>query len=155
MLKYIKLLIIFLILSFISCPFLEAAGLSTGFSEVSLESLEIGKTYRTKETVNLPLVVVNTGKEPVDLKIELLLPQLSELKDGYEPIPELSWIKLEKTNFKEIQPNASATTDVIISIPDDKQYRGKKYQLFIWSHTVGKLIGIGLKSKLLLKIKGE
>lgn len=153
MLKYnIRLITLFLIFGFTFNSVLEAAGLSTGFSEVTLENLEIGKTYSTKEVAGLPLIVVNTGKEAVDLKIEILLPATSELKEGFEPIPDISWIELEKTEFKNIKPNDSAQTDVLISIPDEPQYQGKRYQVFIWSHTVGRMIGAGLKSKLLLLI---
>ncbi len=72
MAKYIGLIIFFLVLGSIFNPALEAAGLSTGFSEVTLENLEIGKTYSTKEVAKLPLIVVNTGKEPVDVKMEIL-----------------------------------------------------------------------------------
>lgn len=153
--KYIRLkifFILFLILWLSPHPVLEAAGLSTGFSEVTLENLEIGKSYSTKEVAKLPLVVVNTGNEPIDLKIELLMPQSEELKEGFQAIPDLGWIKLEQTDFREIQPNEAATCDVIISIPGEAQYQGKKYQLFIWSHTVGRRIGVGLKSKLLFSI---
>lgn len=134
---------------------LEASGLSTGFSEVVLDNLMIGKTYSTNETVNLPLLVVNTGAEAVDLKIEVIMAEPSELKAGYEAMPDLSWIKLEKADFKEILPNEAAKTDVIISIPNDKRYSGKKYQVFIWTYTVGRKVGVGLKSKLLFSIKDE
>ena len=151
--KYIRLIIIFLILGFCVIHKLEASGLSTGFSEVTLENLETGHVYRTKETANLPLVVVNTGNLPIDLKIELILPQPAELKEGYEPIPDLSWIKFEQADFKEVKLNDSAISDVIIAIPNDKKYQGKKYQVFIWSHTTGTKIGLGLKSKLLFTIK--
>jgi hypothetical protein len=136
-------------------PSVLAAGLSTGFSEVTLENLEIGKSYSTSETAGLPLVVVNTGTSAVDLKIELLLPDKTELKEGYEAIPDLSWIELKQREFFNIVPNAAATTDVLIHIPNEEQYRGKKYQVFIWSHTVGIKIGVGLKSKLLFSIKNE
>jgi hypothetical protein len=155
MLKKIFRVTLLLIVCFVFYTETYAAGLTTGFSEVILEDLEVGKTYSTKEVAGLPLVVVNTGKEPVDLKLELLLPDTSELKEGYESIPDLAWIRLEKTDFKKIMPNEAATTDVLISIPEDKLHLGKKYQVFIWSHTTGGTIGIGLKSKLLLKIKGE
>ena len=117
-----------------------------------LENLETGKAYSTKEVANLPLAVVNTGDEPVDLKIEVLMPDETELKEGFEPIPDLSWIKLEQTELKGNKHNEAAATDVIISIPDDAKYSGKKYQVFIWSHTVGRNIGVGLKSKLLFTI---
>ncbi len=148
-------LFIVFILSFICFNFhyAQAGGLSTTFSEVTLENLETGKAYSTKEVAGLPLEVINTGKEPVNLKVELLLPQESELKSGFEPIPDLSWIKLEKSEFKNIRLNEAAVTNVNIFIPNDKQYIGKKYQVYIWSHTVSGSIGAGLKSRLLLVIK--
>ncbi len=132
-----------------------AAGLNTSFSEVTLEGLEVGRPYSTKEAAGLPLIVVNTGKEPVDLKMEFLTPDVSELKDGYEAIPDLTWVRLDKYEFKNIKSQQAAVTDVVISVPPGEQYKGKKYQIFIWSHTVGRAIGVGLKSKLLFSIKGE
>ena len=152
MAKHKTLIILCLIFCCIPIIAAEAAGLSTGFSEVNLEGLDIGKSCSTKETAGLPLIVVNTGEESLDLKMEVLLPEAQELKEGFEPIPDLGWIKLEQTEFKGIGHNDSAATDVIITIPDDKQYLGKKYQVFIWSHTVGRNIGVGLKSKLLFSI---
>lgn len=150
------LLIIFLLSStFFNFHAAEAGGLSTIFSEVTLENLEIGKTYSTKEAAKLPLEIVNTGKAPINLKVELVMPQEQELKTGFEPIPNLSWAKLEKIEFNNIGPNKSAVTDVVVSIPNKEKFKGKKYQVFIWSHTTGGAIGIGLKSKLLLVIKGE
>lgn len=139
----------------VPCPDLFAKGLSTTFSEVYLEELETGKTYSTKETANLPLTVINTGEEAVDLKLDLLMPDTSELKEGYEPIPDLAWLQLEKTEFEDVKPNESAVTDVLITIPDDEQYKGKRYQVFIWSRTIGTKIGVGLKSKLLFSIKDD
>ena len=150
--KYSKFLMLFCALFFVSYANLHAAGLSTGFSEVTLEDLEIGKAYSTKEVALLPLVVVNTGEESVDLKVEVLQSQVPELKEGYMPLPALSWIKLEKADFLNIKPNETAITDIIVSIPNDEKYLGKQYQVFIWSHTTGTKIGVGLKSKLLLKI---
>ncbi|MCX5712449.1 MAG: hypothetical protein NTY47_05195, partial [Candidatus Omnitrophica bacterium] len=88
------------------------------------------------------------------LKIELMMPEASELKAGFLPIPSLSWIKLEKYDFKNIGPDQSAQTDVIITIPSSTQYQNKKYQVYIWTHTVEGAIRIGLKSRLLLVIKG-
>lgn len=132
-----------------------AAGLSTGFSEVTLENLEIGKSYSTNEVAGLPLAVVNTGDRSIDLRAELLLPEKSELKEGYEAIPDLNWIELKQKEFFKIEPKQTATTDVVIHIPNDKQYKGKKYQVYIWSHTIGMQIGVGLKSRLLLSIKNE
>ena len=45
-----------------------------------------------------------------------------------------------------------ASSDIIISIPDDPQYLGKKFQVIIWSHTVGDgstFMEVGLKSRII------
>lgn len=129
-----------------------AGGLSTPFGEVLVEDLPPGVGYSLEKESQMPLVVNNTSGITVNLKIEVLIPQESELKEGFEPIPDGSWIKIAKTQFV-VEPGEAAKTDVIISIPDDEKYQVKKYQVFIWSHTVGRTIGVGLKSKLLFTIK--
>ncbi len=130
----------------------EASGLKTTFSEVTLQGLETGKTYGTKEAAGLPLIIENTGAEPVDLSIEPLIPAAEELKEGYEPIPDISWIVLDKKGFTAVAPGGKAETDVMIVIPDDAGYHGKKYQVYIWTHSVGLSVGVGLKSRLLFSI---
>lgn len=132
------------------------AGLKTYFGEVVVENLWIGQIYNLRDLINLPLEVVNTSDYPVDLEIELEYPSGRPLRDGYEPIPNLDWIKLTKTYFT-VAPGGSAITDVIVSIPDDEKYLGKKYQVNIWSHMVpGKrAIAAGLLSRLLITIAPE
>lgn len=101
MLEKVSLIITFLVFCFLPFENLHAAGLSTAFSEVMIENLGAGNDYSTQKVAGMPLVVVNTGDEPVDLKMEVLIPDIAELKEGFEPIPDLSWIKLEKKNLKE------------------------------------------------------
>jgi len=139
-------------LCFMACSKLEASGLKTTFGEVKIEDLQTGKASSIKEASGLLLEVINTGHEPIDLKMEVILPENSELKQGYEAIPDISWLKLDKTEFKAVKPNESAITDIVISVPNDEVYSGKNYQVFIWSHSTGKGVGVGLKSKLLLSI---
>jgi len=96
---------------------------------------------------------MNRGKNPIKLRMEVLVPSLSELKEGYEPIPDASWVELEKDYFF-VEPSKYAVTDIIITVPNDKKYLGKKYQVYIWSQTVGGgqlPIALGLKSRLLLE----
>jgi hypothetical protein len=135
----------------------STAGISTSFTEVTVRNLSIGKNYAMGEKVGRKLEVRNRGENSIELKMEVLVPSKSELKEGYEPIPEASWIELEKDYFS-VEPSKSAVTDVIVTIPNDKKYLGKKYQAYIWSHTVGKgnlPIALGLKSKLLLEISEQ
>lgn len=133
---------------------LYAGGLSTTFGEVKVENLKIGKEYSLEEVAKFPLIVNNTSDEVLELKVEVLYPKPKELKEDFEPIPDISWITLEKEEFT-LKPQEEAKTDVIIRIPDDKKYLGKRYQVYIWSHTVGRSLGVGLKSRLLFTIASE
>lgn len=140
-----------------------ALGLSTNFGEVLLDNLQPGKTYSTKNIINMPLRIVNTDKTATDLKIEILIPknEPANLKEGFEPIPDSRWIRLEKEHFENVRPGEIAETDVIITIPESSFYAGKKYQVYFYSHTISKsgtTIAVGLRSRLLFTVrqkKGE
>jgi hypothetical protein len=131
----------------------SAAGIRTTFVKVTLDNLRIGNEYNIREMANLPLAVYNTGDQAIDLKVEPTVPLLDELREGYEPIPDVSWILIKQDSFKAVKPDGVAITDVVISIPDAHEHLGKKYQAMVWSHTVGAgLIACGLKSEILFSI---
>lgn len=132
----------------------KAGGLSTQLGEVVVENLKIGHTYSLKDLANLPLIVTNNCDNKVDLKMEVLTPEFSELRNNSEPIPDPSWIRVAK-DFFELSPGEKAVSDIIISIPDDAKYFGKKYQAMIWSHTVGGkgfVLAYGLKTGVIFNI---
>jgi len=131
----------------------NAGSLATELGEAVIGGLKIGSSYNLTET-GLPLVVINTSEEEVELVIEPLVP--SQIKEGYEPIPDISWVELSKNRFR-LKPQERAITDIIIKIPDDPKYISKKYQVNIWSHTIGEAgrVLLGLSSRLLLHIEGE
>ena len=131
-----------------------AAGISTRFGDVTVENLAIGNRYSMRETARLPLVIQNNSDSTIEVRIDVLPPAESELKPGYEPIPDISWIELEKRELV-IGPRMHGETDVFINIPDDKKFENKKYQVYIWSHSVGGTIGLGLKSRLRFSIISE
>jgi hypothetical protein len=135
-------------------PPLWAGGLSSTLIEVKLDKLEPGKSYSVKEIRKIPLIVTNTTEgQTLDIKIESERPVDYNLVVGYEPIPDLSWVKIEKDYFGEVGPKKSIDTDITITIPNDKAYYGKKYQVYIYSHTAGKAaLRIGLMGRILLEI---
>ena len=150
--KLLFLISIFFILGvFSNISNVEAGSVSTGFTQVVLEELEPGKTYSTTEERGIPLDVANETEASLRIKIDILQPKGQELIEGYEPIPDISWITLEKNEFK-LEPGGVGITDVKISIPDDKEYRGKKYQVYLFSYTTGRAVGVGLRSRLLFTI---
>jgi hypothetical protein len=136
-----------------ACGEVEAGGLSTQLGEVVIENLQIGQTYNLKELANLRLIVTNTSDYDVDLRMDIQLPDSSELRQGAEPLPDTAWVSLSQNAF-ELDPQEKATSDITISIPDDDQYLGKKYQVIIWSHTLGgegtgMFLAFGLKSRII------
>ena len=128
-----------------------ADGLRTGFGKVVLENVPIGKAYSMRRDSKFPLIIKNESDKRVNLKLEVLIPKEGEVQRGYEPLPDYRWITLENNNFT-VEPNGEAETDVIIDIPDDRQYLGRKFHVFILSCTTGESLGIGLKSKLLFSV---
>jgi len=134
---------------------LTAGGLRTQLGEAVIENLQIGQTYNLKDLANLRLIVTNTSDIPVDLKMDVLLPRQGELRQAAEPIPDESWLSLGHDYFENLEPNEAAASDIIISIPDDDMYLGQKYQVNIWSHTVGLKTGFlayGLRTRLIFTI---
>lgn len=123
------------------------AGISTRFGDVTVEGLRVGSTYSMREVARLPLVIENKSDKTIDLQIDVLPPADNELKPGYRAIPDISWIQLEKKELT-IGPGMYGETDVFINIPESGEFEGQKYQVYIWSHTVGGVIGLGLKSRL-------
>lgn len=131
-------------------------GLRSKFAEVHVEKLKIGKTYSLAELVNLPLRVTNTGTESLDLGIEVVAPRVAgEFREGYEPIPDTRWIRVERSSFT-VPPGIEAATDVIISIPNDPALLGRRFVVYIWTHSENlSNTGIGLKGRLLLSISSQ
>jgi len=101
-----------------------------------------------RKDAKFPLVIKNESDKQIELKLEVLIPEENEVQDGYEAIPDAGWITLEKDSFI-VEPGGEAETDVIISVPNNKEYLGRRFHVFIWSHTIGESLGIGIKSKLL------
>jgi hypothetical protein len=133
----------------------HAVSLRTPLVEVNLGCVKLGRTYSLVEIRNLPLSVTNTGDFPVSLAIEVVTPRTDELRNGYKPIPDTNWIRVEQ-NFFLVAPGKSASTDVLVAVPGDKEHLGQHYQVWLWSHTVSNGgLGVGLKSRILFSICEE
>lgn len=137
---------------FIASTTYSTIGLGTRFGTIVLEKLEPGGVYNITRLRSLPLIVINSGSSEVNAAIEIEKPSESELKEGYEPIPDPSWVRVVPDRFK-LMPGEEMRCEVIISIPDDKKLIGKHYQLKIWSHTVGEdAFGAGVVNRMFFSI---
>ena len=144
--------IIFLLLGSLFCQNSYSYGLRTTFGKVILENIPMGRVYSMRQDAKFPLVIRNDSDQQSNLKLQVLVPKPNEVQEGYEAIPDKSWISLEK-DAMAIEPQGEGETDVVIHIPDNEKYQGRKFHVFIWSYTTDGSLGIGLKSKLLFSVE--
>ncbi len=153
-----KKLILLLLVVFASPCF--AGKIGTNFGEVKVESLPIGQTQSMKQIANMPFNVINMTDESIDLKLLVEMPKAEEVKPGYDPLPNPDWVKLEKESLR-LPPQETGNSDIYITIPKEKRYLGKKYQVSLVAETVppkgrGFLaFGVSLKGRLLISTAGQ
>ena len=127
-----------------------AGSLSTTFGDIYIENLQPGEEYGTKDLINLPLRIKNDSSFEVFIKVEVMVPSKQEIKEGFDPLPDASWIRLERSTFT-VESGGLAETDVFINVPKDNKLRGKRYQLYLHSYTMPtkeRNISVGLASRL-------
>ncbi len=144
-------LVFALIIVIIFSPMLVfAGGLSSNWGEVIIDNLEPGKNYDLNKFLNTTFKISNNFDTDITLKIKILVPEENELKPGYEVIKDISWVKVEGT--AAIPARETKTIPVLLNIPNDAEYYGKKYQFWIWSYTEGESMGVGLKSRIMFSV---
>lgn len=148
---------LFFITQYVYCGGLKSIG------EVHIKGVKVGQTYSIKDVFNTTLKFFYGGSDQIGkVKIVIQSPTHEDCLKGFEPIPDISWIKLDKDEFI-MQPNTWGEADVIISIPDEEKYMGKKYQAFFLIREIPPLpemietgiglgIGVAVRPKLLLEI---
>jgi len=112
-------------------------GLSTKFADVILSGLKPGMVYSIKKEKGLPYKVMNKTDKEIDVEVIVEKPSSSELREGYEPVPDVSWVKLFPTIF-HLGPGEGTDCDVIISIPDEEKYANRHFQIMLVTQTLEK-----------------
>jgi hypothetical protein len=135
-----------------------AATLSTNYADMTVDNLKPGGVYNLTEVANFPMWVGYRGDDAMDVMIEPMAPLANDLKQGYQPIPDPSWIGVSK-NRLSLLPDESENLDVTISIPNDARYLGKKYQAYLYVASVqpdgtqgGLAVLLALKGRILFSI---
>lgn len=130
-------------------------GLSTRFSDVILENLDIGKSYNLSTIKNLPLTMINTSSEEKEILIEIEAPTPEEVKPGYEEIPDPTWVKVVPDRFR-LAAGARNLSDILINVPDDPKLIGRHFQVMFWAHTVDTgFLGVGVRVRVRFSVKSK
>lgn len=109
---------------------LHAGGIAVRFAEVILEDLEPGGVYNLRATKGLPYTVMNNYEGIRDIEILITKPDAADCKQGYEPIPDIAWVRVIPDNFR-LGYHESAYCSIIISVPWNEEYRGRHFQVGI------------------------
>ena len=133
---------------------LYAKGIATNCGEISFTDLQIGKSYSMKQIVYQPYILTNKNDVPITVHLSVKIPTKSECKNGYEPLPDVSWIELEGEKNVMLLPYQKIEKDIKITIPKNKKLRGSRFQFYINSETsAGRNIGIGIDSRFLITVE--
>lgn len=123
-------------------------GLSSKFVDVVIEGLKLGRAYNLREIKGVPYTVINRGDADSNVRVEPIPPTSRELMQGYEPIPDPSWIQITPPQHL-LRPGGSGFSDIVINIPDDPSLVGRHFQAMVWSHAVDEgFLAAGIRSRL-------
>lgn len=109
-------------------PRVHAGGIAAQFADVVLSKLEPGGVYNLRALRGLTFTVLNNYEATRDFTVLTRQPSSTQLEEGYEPIPDPSWVKVVPNSFR-LAHREDVRCTIIISIPDDEQYRGRHFQV--------------------------
>jgi hypothetical protein len=142
-----------IMLAAMSLPVIGVADrLSTPFVEVVVAEVPVGMPYDLAAHRQPRIELLNQSQAPLSLEISALVPRAEQLKGSAQPIPSLAWISL-KPDHLLIDEHDEATCNVVLTIPNERRYRKKTYQVMIWSRSMpksgGLTVGAGVLSRLI------
>lgn len=139
---------------------LHAGGIAVKFANIILEDLEPGGVYNLRAMKGLFYTVMNNYKEIRDIEILVAKPKIVDCKDGYEPIPDVAWVGVMPDSFR-LGYRENAHCAIIISVPENEEYRGRHFQVAILARAKpdpfakGVALVVQVKSKLRFSVGTE
>lgn len=123
--------------------------------QINISMVSIGQTYSFKKISGFYYEVTNYIEDGLKLGIEPIIPSRNKLASTeFEPIPDISWVKLEKEKFI-LKYSEKASANFYLTIPNDPKYMGKKYQFNLRVYTIDYPQSLSLTTQILLTISEE
>ncbi len=141
---------LFCILFLTGTLFGQMHSLGVKFSDVILSGMKPGMVYSLKKEEGIPFTVINHTKKKADVEVTIGKPIKSQMKENYEPIPDVSWISVFPSRFS-LGQNEEMDCDIIISIPPDEKYANRHFQAMIHTESAGKPGGRGISISMALE----
>lgn len=128
--KIVLVVVVVMLWGFMVPGNVYAGGIAVQFSDVVLANLEPGGVYNLRALRGLTFAVLNNYEATRDFEVLAITPLPKELAKGYEPIPDPSWVRFVPNTFRLAQ-RENIHCAIIISIPEDEQYRGHHFQVVL------------------------
>lgn len=133
---------------------LWAAAFTINFSDIEVDNVQPGLPISLLQKAGFTLGVNNVDTLSANMCLEVVAPNLSQLKEGYEPIPDVTWIKFDRESCW-VKPNQTENFNMIVYVPYNEKLFGKKYEAILMVYTVEGVLKINLKTKVLISITAE
>ncbi len=132
--KILKIIGLFL-LALVNAGGAWPAALTVNYADIVLDNLQPGIPTSWLQSTGSALGVNNTDALGANVYFEILIPNKNQLKAGYEPIPNVSWIKPERISFW-LKANETENLDLIVYAPYDQKLFGRQYQAILMAYTL-------------------
>ncbi len=104
-----------------------ALSLRSTKAEVFLGEARPGATLSFSRAEGEPLGVENAGGEQSTIEFAASIPSPQEMAEGYDPLPDMSWVRLDAGTRRMVMPGQSAKTDIVVGIPKDARLEDGQY----------------------------
>ena len=113
-----------------SWTFAAHRALSTPFLGVTVRDIPLGQDVAIHDKRGWPLIVNNTGGEPLRVRVVARIPIAAQMRPGYKPIPDAAWIRIEP-DVQIIPPYTSANFAVSVHVPSQRAYARRHYMALL------------------------
>lgn len=152
--QYRSRILIFIFITIFSAPCLWAAAFTVNFSDIELDNVRPGIPLSLLQKAGVTLGVNNVDTLSANMCLEVVAPNKSQLKPGYEAIPDINWIKFDRTSCW-IKPNQTENFNMVIYAPYNEKLFGKKYEAILMVYTLEGVLKVNLKSKVYISFTAD
>jgi hypothetical protein len=135
---------------------LQAIGLSSPVVEVRVDQVKPGRTIHIVPPDSAGgLLLENTGDEPLEIDVKVLVPSADQLRGKALPIPDPSWIRITPERLM-LPAGERRVCFMDLKVPRDRRWRGQFFQAMIWSRGTstqggGVRMSAGLLSRVMIR----
>ena len=99
-------------------------GWSLSPGEVRVDGIRLG------ETASFEVTIANNKDFPLGFSISTNIPRPDDLRPGYEPFPDTSWISFTPQQI-ELPPFSQKKVTVTVAVPSEGDWGGRSYECWL------------------------